>query len=79
MFDGVDELPMGCELNEQCPAMRTACDDLTRFELRNRRLLVEAMGRVGFVNYGHEWWHYSYGDRYWAFTTGAETAIYDGL
>jgi D-ala-D-ala dipeptidase len=21
---------------------------------------------AGFVNYGYEWWHYSYGDRYWA-------------
>ena len=79
LFAGDDELPMGCELNEQCPAMRTEFDGLTRDELRNRRLLVDTMTSVGFVNYGHEWWHYSYGDRYWAFATGADTAIYTGL
>jgi len=79
LFAGTDELPMGCELNEQCPAMRTAFDDLARDEHRNRRLLVDAMTGAGFVNYEHEWWHYSYGDRYWAFTTGADTALYGGL
>lgn len=79
LFAGDDELSMGCELNEQCAAMRTAFDDLTKDELRNRQLLVEAMTSVGFVNYGHEWWHYSHGDRYWAFATGAGAAIYAGL
>lgn len=32
----------------------------------NRRLLYHAMLSAGFVNYGCEWWHYSYGDRQWA-------------
>jgi D-alanyl-D-alanine dipeptidase len=41
-------------------------------------LLVTAMTSVGFVNYAHEWWHYSYGDRYWAYATDS-AAIYDGL
>ena len=30
----------------------------------------------GFVNYPTEWWHWSYGDRYWALTTGAAAALY---
>ena len=29
------------------------------------------LGREGLVNYPTEWWHYSYGDRYWALATGA--------
>jgi zinc D-Ala-D-Ala dipeptidase len=28
------------------------------------------------VNYPTEWWHWSYGDSYWALTTGAPAAIY---
>jgi len=28
------------------------------------------------VNYPTEWWHWSYGDRYWAFVTGAPHALY---
>jgi D-alanyl-D-alanine dipeptidase len=42
----------------------------------NRLLLCEAMEAEGFVNYVREWWHYSYGDRYWALKTGAPHAIY---
>ncbi|MBC5765869.1 M15 family metallopeptidase [Ramlibacter albus] len=42
----------------------------------NRLLLCEAMEREGFANYVREWWHYSYGDRYWAFRRGEPRAIY---
>jgi zinc D-Ala-D-Ala dipeptidase len=42
----------------------------------NRLLLCEAMEREGFANYVREWWHYSYGDRYWAFLRGEPRAIY---
>ncbi len=30
----------------------------------------------GLVNYPTEWWHWSYGDRYWALVTGAPHAPY---
>lgn len=33
----------------------------------NRKILVECMEKVGFENYPTEWWHWSYGDCYWAF------------
>jgi hypothetical protein len=32
--------------------------------------------RAGMLNYPTEWWHWSYGDRYWAHATGADTALY---
>ena len=42
----------------------------------NRNLLARAMGGAGFVNYPTEWWHWSYGDRYWALISKADSAIY---
>ncbi|MGW0710557.1 M15 family metallopeptidase [Streptomyces sp. NPDC002643] len=41
----------------------------------HRRVLVDALTAGGFVNYPTEWWHWSYGDRYWAVVTGAPAAI----
>ena len=38
--------------------------------------LVRALRHAGLVNYPTEWWHWSYGERYWAFATGAEHARY---
>ena len=32
---------------------------------------------AGLVNYPTEWWHWSFGDRYWALLTGAAAACYD--
>jgi len=45
----------------------------------NRDLLATALGSEGLVNYPTEWWHWSYGDRYWAYRTGADSAIYGPL
>ena len=42
----------------------------------HRELLARVLGGAGLVNYPTEWWHWSYGDRYWALTTGAPGAIY---
>jgi zinc D-Ala-D-Ala dipeptidase len=43
---------------------------------RNRTILAEAMTGAGLVNYPTEWWHWSYGDRYWALLTNADHALY---
>lgn len=42
----------------------------------NRQMLLAVMGKNGFVNYPTEWWHFSYGDRYWAFYQQQSCAIY---
>ncbi|WP_326954540.1 M15 family metallopeptidase [Amycolatopsis sp. NBC_01286] len=39
-------------------------------------LLIGAMSAGGFVNYPSEWWHWSYGDRYWALATETAHAPY---
>jgi D-alanyl-D-alanine dipeptidase len=44
-----------------------------------REMLKNAMESVGFVNYPTEWWHWSYGDRYWAFIKGNSSALYGSI
>ncbi len=33
----------------------------------NRRLLYNTLTSVGFTNLPSEWWHYDYGDQFWAY------------
>lgn len=42
----------------------------------HRGLMARALGGAGLVNYPTEWWHWSFGDRYWALVTGAPAAQY---
>jgi zinc D-Ala-D-Ala dipeptidase len=42
----------------------------------NRDLLGSVLVAAGLVNYPTEWWHWSFGDRYWALVTGAPAALY---
>jgi D-alanyl-D-alanine dipeptidase len=53
-----------------------AADGISREARTNRDLLARVLCREGLVNYPTEWWHYSYGDRYWALVTGAGAALY---
>lgn len=45
----------------------------------HRALLADVLEEQGLVNYPTEWWHWSYGDRYWALTSGASHALYGPL
>jgi D-alanyl-D-alanine dipeptidase len=74
------ELPMGTEVNatppehgEQCYTESSGISAEARI---NRRVLIAAMTATGFVNYPTEWWHWSYGDRYWGLVIGALHAQY---
>lgn len=42
----------------------------------NRSVLARALSEAGLVNYPTEWWHWSFGDRYWAITTRHSHAIF---
>ncbi|HAT8666474.1 M15 family metallopeptidase [Legionella pneumophila] len=46
---------------------------------QNRKILLDIMYEHDFVNYPREWWHFSYGDRLWAFLKGKQEAIYAGI
>ena len=41
--------------------------------------MSHALVNVGFVNYPTEYWHWSYGDKYWAFIKKQPFAIYDSI
>jgi zinc D-Ala-D-Ala dipeptidase len=74
------ELDLGTPVNatpeESNGACYTAHASLSETARGNRVILGAALGAAGFVNYPTEWWHWSYGDRYWALVTGASAAIY---
>ena len=54
----------------------TFSPQITDAARQNRARLIEIMTHQGFVNYPTEWWHWSYGDRYWAYHTHQTHAIY---
>ncbi|MFF7387398.1 M15 family metallopeptidase [Streptomyces scabiei] len=75
-----EELDMGTRLDaspEECDdACYTDAPNISDTARRNRRTLSAALTTAGLVNYPTEWWHWSYGDRYWALMTGAPNALY---
>ncbi|MFE9459635.1 M15 family metallopeptidase [Streptomyces californicus] len=77
--DGI-ELDMGTRVNANPEESGGACyTDTASIGPRartNRALLVDALSAAGLVNYGTEWWHWSYGDRYWALMTNQPAALY---
>ena len=76
-----NELDLGCPEaatpEESSGACYTAAPGLSARAQENRAMLGEALASAGMVNYPTEWWHWSYGDRYWAFCSGAAHAVYD--
>ena len=74
------EVDMGCALNATPEESHNACytnaTTISAEATVNRRTLAEALTRAGLINYPTEWWHWSYGDRYWALLTRAPNAIY---
>ncbi|MGN9774170.1 M15 family metallopeptidase [Micromonospora sp. H33] len=74
------ELDMGTAVDATPEASGNACftgaEHIPAAARRNRRILVAALGGAGLVNYPTEWWHWSYGDRYWALLTGAAHTRY---
>ncbi|MFI8447085.1 M15 family metallopeptidase [Streptomyces erythrochromogenes] len=74
------ELPLGTEVNatpeESGGGCRTAAPNVGADARANRAAMGRAMTAAGFVNYPTEWWHWSYGDRYWALLTEAPAAKY---
>jgi D-alanyl-D-alanine dipeptidase len=81
------ELDLGCPLDATPEESGGRCylsaPGLSVEATANRAVLALVLGAVGLVNYPTEWWHWSYGDRYWAMVTGAPHALFgpvaDGL
>jgi D-alanyl-D-alanine dipeptidase len=74
---------MGTEVNDSPEESQDACytdaENISAEAAANRAILRGVLTGAGFVNYPTEWWHWSTGDRYWAFTIGATHAHYGPL
>ncbi|WP_073227419.1 M15 family metallopeptidase [Streptomyces sp. NBRC 110465] len=74
------ELDMGTRVNaspeESAGACYTDAASIGPQARTNRALLITALSTAGLINYGTEWWHWSYGDRYWALMTNQPAALY---
>jgi D-alanyl-D-alanine dipeptidase len=77
--DGTEH-DMGTQVNdnpeESGGACYTAAANISAEARAHRKILSAALEPVGLVNYPTEWWHWSYGDRYWALSTGSSAALY---
>ena len=78
-------MPLDCGMEirdwaEVSPRICVAdCLQLPSRARQNRALLHGVMCDAGFVDYPVEWWHFSWGDQYWAWRTGRKEARYGQL
>ncbi|MFJ2307124.1 M15 family metallopeptidase [Streptomyces sp. NPDC087787] len=77
---GGQELDLGTRMNadpeESVGACYTHAANISEEARANRKLLGAVLTAAGLVNYPTEWWHWSFGDRYWALITGEAAALY---
>ncbi|MEW1589560.1 M15 family metallopeptidase [Micromonospora vinacea] len=78
--DDGGELDLGTAIDatpeDSADACFTDAPSIVGVARRHRQIMVDALGGAGMVNYPTEWWHWSYGDRYWALITGAPRTRY---
>lgn len=72
------QLDMGTRLSSLSEKTYTNSNKISTRAKKNRALLVKVMKKAGFINYPTEWWHWSYGDRYWAAVLKKKYSIYAG-
>ncbi|MCJ0875554.1 M15 family metallopeptidase [Streptomyces sp. AP-93] len=74
------ELDLGTRMNaspeESSGTCYTHASGIDTTARANREILGSALTAARFVNYPTEWWHWSYGDRYWALQSGTDAALY---
>ncbi|MEV0095245.1 M15 family metallopeptidase [Streptomyces sp. NPDC050738] len=74
------ELDLGTRMNADPEESKGACythaANISEEACVNRKLLDSVLSAAGLVNYPTEWWHWSFGDRYWALLTGGTAALY---
>ncbi|MEK9174939.1 MAG: M15 family metallopeptidase [Patescibacteria group bacterium] len=73
------EFDMGTKIDVLDDRAETFSSKITPEQMSNRVFLLGVMEKEGFVNLASEWWHYSYGDQYWAAFYGKPAAIYGSL
>ncbi len=74
-----NELDMGTHISDfsDPEKIRTYYSGLTPLQSENRKILHDLMVAEEFAPYYGEWWHFSYGDREWAWFYKKPNALYD--
>jgi zinc D-Ala-D-Ala dipeptidase len=74
------ELDLGTAVNASPEQSRGACylasADISGAARELRAVLSSALTGAGLVNYPTEWWHWSFGERYWALVRGETRTRY---
>ncbi len=73
------EVNMGTPIDALSDQAQTFSPDISEEARNNRMILFSVMHEGGFVNLPTEWWHYSYGDQYWAAFRGEDVARYSSI
>lgn len=68
---------MGCPPNTDGEIASLHSKQINSTQYNNRLTLLSAMLSAGFAPLVTEWWHYQYGETYWAAFYGYETTKYD--
>lgn len=81
--DAGRELDMGTRIDATPEQSLGACyfhaSNISAEARENRELMAGALLAVECVNYPTEWWHWSFGDKYWALQTGAKAALFGAV
>ncbi|WP_449475235.1 M15 family metallopeptidase [Streptomyces abikoensis] len=74
------ELDLGTSTNATPEQSNGACymdaKNISAKARYHRHILASSLTKAGLVNYPTEWWHWSFGDRYWALMATAQAALY---
>jgi len=75
-----NECDLGCGYDEDEHSSDGRCfsysSTISEIAKNNREELFRVLNAQGFINYPFEWWHWSYGDMYWAALSHHPHAIY---
>jgi len=74
-------LDMGTDIAnfDDASKIKTFAKNLTGVQRKNRRILLDVMLELDFVPFYGEWWHFSYGDREWAWNKKRRQSIYSPI
>ncbi len=72
-FDAFDE-SAALDWLERGGSSELADEDV--LNMRLRRCLAHTLSRCGFAHYPKEWWHWSYGDQWWAARYSRRVSLY---
>ncbi|ATU04962.1 hypothetical protein BKN14_00710 [Candidatus Gracilibacteria bacterium HOT-871] len=80
LYDKSGELvDMGCPVNYVGEKANITTNDISEKQRRNREILQDEFLDSGFSCLASEWWHFSYGDPYWAKFYGKNEALFGAI